>query len=333
MMCDGGKMVSPRGRRTVYYQANGQRLSQLASVGQYAYMLWEDVHHRIIPYAWLSHESEFRAEVYPRAPEVELLVLRALDPHYEYRNDLTEAVAYFIRKTVSSLLLNTPVAYEIVMNLSDLSESESSDNSGPAAGPSFFLASVPEGSYYISGNYLCQRVPESVAEDRGVPTTIHIPLDKIVLFQLPKSERKQVDRALARLAEVSVGRSLPKLAFPEDGEWNKAFDFRTYERSIALAVAHATRDIGWNARGLLDKHFTEYYQVWRQLRFEEFLIRIREAILEDLNVGLEKAGRLCGFSAKLTLRGLPTRSDVQAARRAWQEGSASFQEILAPFGF
>lgn len=98
-----------------------------------------------------------------------------------------------------------------------------------------------------------------------------------------------------------------------------------------LALAKATRIIGWNARQLFQNEALEYYLTHRFLSFESFKIALRDNILKTLNEGLERAGKIVGFKAHILVTGLSSRSDVEAAMGRLKAGNSTFKEILEPF--
>ena len=58
----------------------------------------------------------------------------------------------------------------------------------------------------------------------------------------------------------------------------------------------------------------EAFQVWRTIRFVEFKVRVREAILAQLNEAIAIAGEVVGFDAAVEFEGLPTLQDVEGGQ-------------------
>lgn len=66
--------------------------------------------------------------------------------------------------------------------------------------------------------------------------------------------------------------------------------------------------------------------VWRQLRFLEFKIRLRDLIMDRLNATLSEVGSKMGFQAAIELSGLPTLQDVTDAKSDLRSGRRSLNE-------
>jgi hypothetical protein len=129
-----------------------------------------------------------------------------------------------------------------------------------------------------------------------------------------------------------ANRIIPDFALkPGDGPQRIPYDSSQHFRSQHVAVAAATKALGWNARGLFSDDTLEYYELHRQLRFERFKIALREGILTTLNSTLQRVGRELGFSAKLHIEGLPIHSDVERADEMLASGSGTFRDVLEPF--
>src|SRR6266536_3130605 len=75
-----------------------------------------------------------------------------------------------------------------------------------------------------------------------------------------------------------------------------------------------TEPIGWNVRELFQDNHLAPYDVWRQLRFLEFKIRLRDLIMNRLNTTLAEVGSQLDFQAAIELSGLPTLQDVDNAK-------------------
>ena len=109
------------------------------------------------------------------------------------------------------------------------------------------------------------------------------------------------------------------------------FDSSLLIRTQMMALADATRLVGWNARGTWQDDTLDYYWVWRELAFESFKAELRNLILLKLNEGLTLAGQPLGFSTRVEIKGLPSVQDVEQARKHLTSGDLSFGEILKPF--
>lgn len=79
---------------------------------------------------------------------------------------------------------------------------------------------------------------------------------------------------------------------------------------------------------LFQDSFLAPYGVWRQLRFLEFKIKLRNLIMEHLNASLAEIGSTMGFQASIELTGLPTLEDVENAKNDLQTGRRSLTDLV-----
>jgi hypothetical protein len=71
-------------------------------------------------------------------------------------------------------------------------------------------------------------------------------------------------------------------------------DFSEIHRRYIIAVARATRDFGWNGRGLFTEHSADFHFVTRELRWRRLGIEIRDQILADLGECFRRIGKAFG---------------------------------------
>src|SRR5260370_376877 len=68
------------------------------------------------------------------------------------------------------------------------------------------------------------------------------------------------------------------------------YSFTEHQRERGELFAKVTEPIGWNVRELFQDNHLAPYDVWRQLRFLEFKIRLRDLIMNRLNTTLSEVG-------------------------------------------
>jgi hypothetical protein len=105
------------------------------------------------------------------------------------------------------------------------------------------------------------------------------------------------------------------------------YDLADHRRRADLIVFRATAPLGWNGGGLIDSDLLYPYLVWRQLQFLAFKIRVRDAILLQLNTAIATAGRLLGFTATIEIGGVPTLDDVRAREEDLTHGRQTLTDI------
>ena len=286
----------------------------------YPQMLIEDVRLRIVPVGLHQGSRTCRVALDPDKPRVEELVLDALGAR-QYNRDLTAATFEFIRECAQVILACGEAVYEIAF----LSRPR-----GKKA-IAFELVRLQPGTVIRTQSEIVQHVPAAVAQERKLPREIQLPLETVVAFAAPGQFTARLPRVLDELALLSGSLLPPFHSEIISGESRIPFDIQTHIRSRSLAVAEATKEIGWDARGMGSEFFLEYYRLQRRLTFKRFLILMREGILHTLNVVLERAGEVLGFKASLTIEGLTTLDDVETAEAQLARGDRPFREIMARF--
>ncbi len=105
------------------------------------------------------------------------------------------------------------------------------------------------------------------------------------------------------------------------------YSFAEHQRERGELFAKVTEPTGWNVRGLFQDNHLAPYDVWRQLRFLEFKIRLRDLIMNRLNMTLSEVGSQLDFQAAIELSGLPTLQDVDDAKNDLRSGRRSLNDL------
>jgi len=283
----------------------------------YPSMLVEDVWATILPYGRTGGSQPFRVSVHPPNTESEDLIAGGI-ARREYYRDFAHTVAEFVGRCAQSVIALGEDNYELVY-LATADENEV---------VFFELVSIQPGTLIDRAGKVFQTVPAHVSRELEVPERIELPPDTILRFRLPRDLETEVQKAMDALARLS--RHLPVVAW-EQGRRPVPLQFGVHVRARKVAIARATRAIGWNARWTLQDQMLEYYYLHRELVFERFKARVRRAIIDTLNTGLERAGNVLGFAARVEIEGLPTEAEIDAAAASLRAGDRSFKEIFEPF--
>jgi hypothetical protein len=285
----------------------------------YPRMLIEDVGLRIMPVEQRWTDRAFSVDLEPSSEHIESLLSAALDPGGH--GSLTDAVCSFVRETAQTVMVYGRAIQESVFLR---------DEAGELAGIEF--AYVPPDSITIDGGLYLQRVPADLATQWGIAREVRGPASTLMVFDSPLNP-ETLRRMLTSLAEV--GRPvLPDFVEKQMlGEENIGYSPMDEIRFKQLALAEASREIGWDMRSMFsgDDYFLEYYAIVRRLRFERFLIRFRDRVIDQLNEYLGRVEDVIGAAVRLKLTGLPTGADVDAAEASLAAGPPSFRELLEPF--
>ena len=282
-------------------------------------MLIDDVQLMTLPVPRSSGKG-YQINLSASDPKVEGLISGAIETQYD-QNDLTEAIYEFFQQCVGVMMAYGEAGYEIVYF-----------STGEGAIDSFRLALIPPSAFIVSKNKFKQYVPLQIAGELHLEKQyIEFTADNMVFFQLPEYVRAQHAQIMESLA--FLGENLfPNFALENMYKPTIPFSQGDYFLSREIALAKATQIIGWNARNYSNEHKFEHYVWRRQLVFYKFLCKLREAILHTLNEALTRVGSKMGFTAELSIAGLPSSGDVDVALERLHKGDLkTFDEVLKPF--
>src|SRR5439155_26034019 len=122
---------------------------------------------------------------------------------------------------------------------------------------------------------------ESRLRTFSLPADLVAPVRELMTFLLTANAEQGREFALQ---ERSLRKATP-------------YDFSAHKREKEMLFAEVTQPIGWTVRGLFTDSQLEPYRVWREIRFQEFKVKLRECVLTRLNELLQEIGVLMGFSA------------------------------------
>lgn len=281
----------------------------------YPRMLIDDVNARMVPLK-AGGKTDFKVLLKPQDRIIEALVTSAISRH-EYSDALTYAVEDFLRSCVDSIMTYDESVFEIVY----LSDSKS------VVG--FELVYIHPLSVRNRQGKLLQYVPVEIARKWNVSEYVELCPDNILVFSPPKHLRGKLRQIMECLYLLSV--RLPgSLLLDQMRNDAKPMPYDSTANLVSekRALAAAGKAIGWNARDLFREDALEYYLIHRRLLFERFAIEIRESIMTTLNEGLSRAGKRIGFSAQLSIEGVPTLQDVENAETHLESGDLPFRQVL-----
>ena len=285
-------------------------------------VLPRDISLHVMPIGGTSRaRKQFSITITPENERLERMVASALAEQRggHYGRDITPAVCNFVERVASRLMHYGKAVFEIVF----LRDQQSNDLMGCD------LFEINVRSLVFSREHVAQKVPAEVAAERNVSTIIELDLSRLAIFSLPREFENIADvkESLARLG----GGSLTQMYEAARQDNKLGYDIKEHIRSEHLAIAAATRSIGWDANQNLYELFTEYYVLYRRLLFEAFVITLRESILATLNVAIQRIAKQFGTNAKLEVADLPTLMDVNRAKKELSAGDRTFGSVLDDF--
>ena len=286
----------------------------------YPHMFIEDVRLRIVPIGGRVSKKEFNISLDPPDPRVQQIIEKAISPD-GYRHNFAGIICDFIANCAAYLLIYETVTYEIVY----LSEPESGKTVG------FELVQINPYTLVDRGNSLSQFLPDEHSTKLRERRCIELQPEHILTFKLPANIRGKLDQIMESMRILSLTSPNFFMKELEAGFRKTPYDVTRHYHLRNVALAKITKDFGWDARNSFVKEASEYYLIYRYIKFERFRIELRDSILDTLNTGLELAGKQLGFNTKILLNGLPTLDDVQIAYNHLIKGEVPFGEILQPF--
>jgi hypothetical protein len=167
-----------------------------------------------------------------------------------------------------------------------------------------------------------QYVLPTISETRGSTGLSYVTLDPstLVVFTLPPDlvapVRTLIEFLMTANREQGKEFELTRQSMTETTPYN----FSAHLREKGRLFAEVTQPIGWNVRDLFKDDQLEPFSVWRQIRFLEFKVMVRDSIIEQLNTAIAQVGKRMGFSASIEVTGVPTLSDVQQAKDDFYNG-------------
>ena len=157
---------------------------------------------------------------------------------------------------------------------------------------------------------------------------VRIPRDRVVQMGLPR-KYKRIPSGVRALGHI--GSAVPDFTIQNlnpDGTIRVPYDLEELQGIEQRAVASITQSTGWNGRLTFGDAVTGYYTMRRFLRFEEFKIRLREAVAGTINRILAVARATVGFTAEVSLHHLPTLEEIAASRNDLAAGRLDFGDMM-----
>jgi hypothetical protein len=286
----------------------------------YPHMFIEDVKLRVMPIGGRVSKKEFNISLDPPNPEVQQIIENAISPD-RYHHGLAGTICDFVADCAVHLLIFETVTYEIVY----LSEPKNGKTIG------FELVQINPFTLVQRGASLFQFLPAENTKKLSERRCIELQPERILTFKLPVSIQGKLDQVMESMRILSL--TSPDFFMKElaAGVKKNPYDVTAHHHLRQVALAKVTKDFGWDARNSFEKEASEFYLIYRYLKFEKFKIELRSNILDTLNDGLELVGKQLGFNAKILVNGLPTLDDVQSAHDHLIKGDLPFGEILETF--
>lgn len=113
----------------------------------------------------------------------------------------------------------------------------------------------------------------------------------------------------------------------KDGSWPKHYDFLRYVGETEFFVSLTTSRWGWNRREYSERNGTEFYLLYRSLRFRWAQVVLREHIVGEINRLFPRLQ----VEAKIRMSGLPTAAEILGIRDQMQAGQISLESAVRAY--
>jgi hypothetical protein len=310
-------------RESVAYLKSSARLPRKDPWGSlYGHMFVEAVRVHIMP-----NGSESRVEVVPDTPITQRILIWAFaSRRYYYRSDLQRTISDFVQKSAAVLANSGIVHYEITRGewpeeavaLEDINK-----ESTVTVSVQPFRPERIQGHVIRFGRYCLQIVPLIDWPDAESRLAV-IPASNVWSLRIPIELGGA--RRHRRFLKTLVHASIPSPEFVSIAMKNHAeikdFNFLDFHKQQLLAIASESADWGWQPRDLWQKETLEYFRIYRHLRFALSMAILREHIIDSMNNLLQRVG----ISARVVLKGLPTKGDIGKYIEEMERGKMTFDD-------
>lgn len=308
-------MISSRRSRRFYADAvpDPQLRARYANAARqpagYGWMLVEDVKASLLP---SPGHHPWRAEFAGPGATRAMALVTASDPH---GGDLTRMTHRLFGQAAGLLLTAGEATYEAEL-LRRTSE--------PDMIAAVRLHLILPGSFERRGNDAVQVLPEAWAPGGFVL------LDPALLveFRLDDDMRNTIGQVFAFLAEIDKtdGRMAALMQSSLTGRLDVQIGSLLTARRRLLAAA--TAQVGWDGRGSLNEDALDPYLAWRHLKFLEFRASLRDSLLHQANVALQRLAVQAGADTKLILADVPSVAQVRQAQQDVVSGKRPLSELI-----
>ncbi len=333
-------MIKDFYKKSVYYRPNELewwckfREKDFLGNKNYPHMYLEDIEAHLFPF------NQSFVELLTPSEESEKIITSIL---YSPSHNLSNAYRNFIENShiIYYLLLYGECHFEIIRQPKSEIYFETDSDIGFEPETQISLEVIPPYSAIKILDNVYQYLPQSIRKKDPMSLGINrikdlppiIKIDGCDTFSIKlSSELKNQSRGLLKkLAFYSDHSIMPAYAqrkLMEDGV-REEFDYQWYKDASFEYIAAATSKIGWNVRNHYKEATLEFYEVYRLLKFQIYLLNLRTCILEGINQGLNKVIQDC----KLKYINMPTETLLGQLKNNLFSGEIEFKKIYNAYIF
>ncbi|WP_434132582.1 hypothetical protein KIAC18_004356 [Sporomusa sphaeroides] len=278
----------------------------------YPHMMLQDVVNKVIPYA-CKGKYKFYLDATDELAEFQLAAALGNSD-----SSLTDGLESFMRHCAHYLMQYQEAFYDIII---------SRDQNGSLV--SFELQIIPPLTVKKRFWKWVQYIPDEITRENEVARRVVLPKEYLVIFRLPSNLRNIVRRALKNLQLVGKIETPDFVRASWRGEHRVSYDQTDLKRSQRLALAEATKDIGWSGRNYFSDEVLEFYELDRYARFSFFTASLRQFILSTLNSELARVGKGLGFEGQIKVSGLVEPHTIKNIREELHNGTKPLNTIFS----
>jgi hypothetical protein len=295
------------------------RMHAVSFEGYYTYLLHQDLT-VVIPYNLGRGDGPSARLIGPDNDRARPLIEDAISDR-DYARSLTDSLRHFVTSTAQHLVIAGPVTYEI--------DYLRPTGAAPEHPTSFRLELVAPGTMAEHEGRPIQYVPAAFGGPQDETGLHYVELDSatLVAFRLDPDLEAPVRKMITFLRAANSQQGAEAILMEQSVTGRSPYNFAKHQRERSELFAEVTQPVGWNVRGLFKEGHLEPYDVWRQLRFLEFKVRIRDSIMNRLNAAIAEIGARIGFQVSIELSGLPTLQDVENAKEDLRLGRCGLSEL------
>ncbi len=305
-------MIKSSDRISVHFQDEAYSGDEIKTT-----MFVEDFSQNLVPYTYTANRTQVRCELKPADKAASKLIADLLAPFSQFnsRGDMARSVWNAIGVIANILVTRGEAIFEIVTNVDENDIK------------SFSLVRMA-GQCSIKKQKIIQYLPVHLTQAKGLPASLEIPREKCVVITFPETlgGKKKYLKWFAKFREIESADPYNHfLRNPLSDK--KGYDSIKHHAVHELALWSATKGFGWNHRSSSNKLFSNYYTIYRTLKFRKTQFILRDYIISELTEHIHNILKQISFSSQLVFSGLLTIADIDEALEEWNKGSMDIERM------
>jgi hypothetical protein len=302
-------------RISLWYHTNIREKSE-----HHSSMFMEDFYQNIVPLYGEANES-VQCELVPEDEKLYQEFTKLLPTlRTRYENDFKFSVLGAIHY-IANYLVNQGF---IILEFVTIKEFDDS--------VSYNLVSVTGEKIKFSRKNIFQFIPEDAAKEYNIAEPIKIPRDKCYIIEFPKSlgGKKKYTKFLKDFRYLGLKSPLMSF-FNNNLKTSVGYDVNEHQRLHEIEMLKKSKLYNWHHRGINNKSFSSYYDVYRRLHFSKTKIILRDFIIDELKKIIEDISEKIENKVELTINGLISQQDIDVILSQWNTGElkpSGLKEII-----